>query len=464
MTILTRNPAGESVPPSSPGAAQRLRHALTASAPRLGTSFAITVALGFSLAPSLLPRTSSTQGTVCGLTIVLALAILAAVRRLRTRRGAPASVEAEVRYLAAAVAAASVVVAGTGAHHWQNALRETMGQAPIGLRYWLEVSATTTVVAAVLIFTGRAIRAIVTHRNGRRIAATVVSGALAAWFVFGSALLRPAPGDADPAAAEPLPAAAGVSGSEDSLVGWDTLGREGRRFVSIASTGSAVRTYVGLDSAPDVASRAALAVRELERSGGFDRAHLVLAVPTGSGWVDAQAVEGFEAQWGDDVAIVAQQYSDAPSWMAFLTDRDAASDSARALGDAVRAHLETLPPSDRPELHVYGQSLGASGAAAAVPDTEPGSCATLLAGPPAGTRIPGGTVLANTSDPVVWWEPSLLWSPPDLSHARVDAPLPVWLPVVTFAHATVDLLTALEASPGHGHRYGQDQATCTSQT
>ena len=66
----------------------------------------------------------------------------------------------------------------------------------------------------------------------------------------------------------------------------------------------------------------------------------------------------------------------------------------------------------------------------------------------------------TVGDPVIRWRPSLLWSPPDLSRARVDAPLPAWLPVIGFLQTTVDLLFALDAAPGHGHRYGPDQARC----
>ena len=67
-----------------------------------------------------------------------------------------------------------------------------------------------------------------------------------------------------------------------------------------------------------------------------------------------------------------------------------------------------------------------------------------------------------SSDPVIRWQPSLLWSPPDLSRARVDAPQPAWLPVVGFVQTSVDLLFALDAAPGHGHRYGPDQARCVA--
>jgi uncharacterized membrane protein len=205
-------------------------------------------------------------------------------------------------------------------------------------------------------------------------------------------------------------------------------------------------------------------VRELERAGGFDRGHVVVAAPTGSGWIDANAVAGFESVYGGDVALVAVQYSSTPSWVTFVLDRDAAIDAAAALVAAVRSHLDTLDPAHRPQLHVYGQSLGAVGVAAAFDGgTAPGRCEALLAGPPAGSvRAEGGTVLANSSDPVIRWQPSLLWSPPDLSRARVDAPLPAWLPVIGFLQTTVDLLFALDAAPGHGHRYGPDQARCAS--
>ena len=74
------------------------------------------------------------------------------------------------------------------------------------------------------------------------------------------------------------------SGSPDSVVAWDDLGREGRVFVGrgpaaddiAAFTGEAaedpIRIYAGIASAEDVEERATLAVDDLERAGGFDRA------------------------------------------------------------------------------------------------------------------------------------------------------------------------------------------------
>nr|WP_280340937.1 alpha/beta-hydrolase family protein [Nocardia abscessus] len=223
----------------------------------------------------------------------------------------------------------------------------------------------------------------------------------------------------------------------------------------------AVRVYVGVASAPDLDSRVGLAIRELERSGGFTRSHLVVAVPTGSGWIDANAVAGFDRRFDGDVALVGLQYSYLPSWATFVFGRDAAVTAARSLFTAVERHIQGL--AHKPRLYVYGQSLGALGGNAVFADDaeqDDRTCAALWAGPPANHVHRGGaTVLANSSDPVIHWSLSLLWRAPDLTGARVDAPVPQWLPLISFAQTTADLLAALHAPPGHGHRYGTDQGT-----
>jgi uncharacterized membrane protein len=250
------------------------------------------------------------------------------------------------------------------------------------------------------------------------------------------------------------------SGSTESAVSWPSLGAEGRKFVTGSPAGP-VRVYVGLDSAPDMNSRVALAVRELERSGGLERSNIVVAVPTGSGWIDGNAARGFYERFGGDVAIVGMQYSYAPSWATFLFGRDDAVAYARALFTAVENRVGTL--AHKPKLYVYGQSLGALGGSSIFADDadqDQRTCATLWAGPPAGqVHRAGATVLANSSDPVVHWSPSLLWRAPELRDVRVDAPVPQWLPVVSFLQTSADLLAALNAPPGHGHRYGTDQGT-----
>ncbi|MEU5843322.1 alpha/beta-hydrolase family protein [Rhodococcus sp. NPDC047139] len=419
------------------------------------TALTVVLATVVSLAPSLLPREPSVQGALTGVTIVLALIarrlVLILRRHLTGRTPRPGS--RELRLPVAVVGASAVLVAAATAHHRQNRLREAMSVPALDGRYWLDSLTVAVVVVGVSLALPRLARVL----GRRRDAATAVAVVLG----IGVATVSASSGEAVDTVSSPTTLSAGLSGGSGSAVAWKDLGREGQRFVSLPSEGSPIRIYVPLAAAPDPSARAGLAVDELRRAGAFRRAHLVVTVPTGSGWVDAAAVRGFEAQWGEDVALVAQQYSDRPSWATFVLDRRAAANEARTLVAALRAHLSTLPEQQRPALHVYGQSLGASGASAVFDGTDPEPCALFLAGPPAGVRTTHATVLANVSDPVVWWRPSLLWSPPELSHARADAPSPPWIPVVTFVHTTVDLLTSLAAAPGHGHRYGEDQARCT---
>src|SRR5690606_12526822 len=84
------------------------------------------------------------------------------------------------------------------------------------------------------------------------------------------------------------------SGSPESLVAWDTLGRQGRSFVGHGPTAEdigqfsderaldPIRAYAGMASAEDVEERARLAVADLERAGGFEREFLLVAGTTGT--------------------------------------------------------------------------------------------------------------------------------------------------------------------------------------
>ncbi|MFI5718155.1 alpha/beta-hydrolase family protein [Nocardia sp. NPDC051750] len=358
-------------------------------------------------------------------------------------------------------AAATAGVLGATAHAalWQNTLRDAMDMARTGPGYWLCWAAGTLLLTVTLVTAGSWIGRVV-RRIGwsRGLVMAVVAGLPMA--LFGVPVPGGASSSADPALVRP--AVVTRSGSAESMVSWASLGREGQRFVTTEPSG-AVRVYVGLQSAPDLAARAELAVRELDRAGGFDRSHLVVAVPTGSGWVDARALRGFGARFGADVAVVALQYSRLPSWATFLVGRDSATASARALLTAVEEHIATLP--DPPRLYMYGQSLGALGGSAVFAGAEEQNrrvCSVLWAGLPGGGGPQPGArsaVLANASDPVVHWSLDLLWRPPDLTAARRDAPTPGWLPVVSFVQTTADLLGALGTPPGHGHRYGSDQGT-----
>ena len=146
-----------------------------------------------------------------------------------------------------------------------------------------------------------------------------------------------------------------------------------------------IRVYSGLASASDAEARAALAVRDLERAGGFQRKNLLVVTTTGSGWVDPALSDSFEYLSGGDSAIVAIQYSYLPSWISYLVDQSKAREAGRALFDAVYGPWSQLPEGQRPRLYVAGESLGSFGGETAFSGEQSLANLTdgaLFAGPP----------------------------------------------------------------------------------
>src|SRR4029453_14457475 len=283
------------------------------------------------------------------------------------------------------------------------------------------------------------------------------------------------------------------SGGPGSLVSWDSLGRQGRTITGTgptakeiaAFTGSAakepIRAYAGTASAADLEARAELAVADLERAGGFDRANLLVATTTGSGWLDSGATNSFEYLTGGDSATVAMQYSYLPSWISYLVDQKKAREAGRELFDAGYDRWSKLPAAQRPRLFVFGLSLGSFGGETAFSgeyDLRNRTAGALFAGPPnfntlyrefTDDRDPGTpevepvykdgrTVrftndvdagvppavkwngprvlyLQHASDPIVWWSPRLIWDEPDWlgePHGQDVLGAMVWIPLVTF--------------------------------
>lgn len=424
--------------------------------PRVGTTLALTGGTVVSLAPSLLPRGPVVQGVLSGVLVALGWGVVAVTRRLRSGSPAP---HRDARVVALVLAGAALTWSVTTAHHWQNAVRAAMSAPAIGAGHWAEATFWAGATGLALLGLARGTSSVARRLGLLRGAALTIAA--------GTVLIAGAvPATADAAAQHFRNTSARIdpalgAGDPVSLVPWSTLGAEGRRFVAGISDPRSVRTYVGLDSAPDVTARAELAVTEMDRVGGLRRSHVVVAVPTGSGWIDGEAARGLERRFAGDVAIVGMQYSYAPSWAAFVFGRADAEESARVLFTAVSERIGQLPAAERPALHVYGQSLGSIGGSAIFDgeaDQRARACSVVWAGPPAGAvRTGGATVLANSSDPVLWWSAALLTRAPDLSSARIDAPVPQWIPVISFVQTGVDLLFALNAPPGHGHRYGADQ-------
>ncbi|MFI5779276.1 alpha/beta-hydrolase family protein [Nocardia sp. NPDC051570] len=445
---------------------RRPRPSLPRTGPRIGTTLAITIGLTASMAPALLPRTAEAQAMVGGVLIAVCLAVAGSARMLLRRWDFDIN-RPWAAYRLPAASVGAVVVSGAVVHacHWQNRLRAAMDFAPIGIGYWMRCALLTVVIAGVPIGLARGLRWLVRRLGFARSAGLAVVAVLATQFALLPAVVdwrrtayASANAEMDPTVVQPVSHTR--SGGADSAVSWPSLGAEGRKFVS-GQPARGVRVYVGLESAPELNSRVALALRELERSGGLNRSNLVMVVPTGSGWIDANAAAGLDQRFGGDVALVGLQYSEAPSWATFVFGRTAAEQSARTLFTAIEQRLSTMPHP--PHLYIYGQSLGATAGSAIFTndqDQRHRLCAALWAGPPADrVHHAGATILANSSDPVVQWSPRLLWHAPDLTDTRPDAPRPQWLPVISFIQTSTDLMSALAPSAGHGHRYGIDQGT-----
>ena len=162
-----------------------------------------------------------------------------------------------------------------------------------------------------------------------------------------------------------------VSGGPGSLVSWDSLSREGRRNVSTVlsaqmieqvmdepAAAEPIRVYVGLESAPTEYERRDLVLRELQRTGAFDRELLMVISPTGTGYVNYVAVEAAEYMTRGNIASVTMQYSLRPS--ALSLDRVAEGRlQYRMLIDAIHNQLAERPAGQRPRVVIFGESLGA---------------------------------------------------------------------------------------------------------
>lgn len=182
----------------------------------------------------------------------------------------------------------------------------------------------------------------------------------------GRANERVAPGYSRPPV-DPL-----LSGSPDSYVPFEDLGDQGRQFVTDVLTpalieqvldepavAQPIRTYIGFNSEPIYhTGRAELALAELDRTGAFDRSHLLLVCPTGTGWIDQTMIEAAELFTRGDIATCCIQYGRYPS---FLSLQKVASGRSqfRLLLWGIKQRLAERSPADRPTLLVFGESLGA---------------------------------------------------------------------------------------------------------
>ena len=503
-----------------------------------GVAFAVGLAC-LSATPSLLPRPPVSQGILTGVAAAVGygLGVFFAWcwRGLRDRpRTAWPSWAHWVLLVGGTAACLLALVLGA---RWQNEAHRLAGTQPTPVVYLLLAPPVALVVAAVLLALARGVRAVtrlMARFLERRLKPSVakVGGVVlvcfAAWSllsgVAADAGLRAldagfAVRDLETPPGVERPATSLRSGSEESLVEWDSLGREGRAFVGRGPTeaeideltggpaSEPIRIYAGMGNAEDVEDRAILAVDDLERAGGFERGNLLVVTTTGTGWVEPSAASGFEYVTRGDSAILSMQYSHLPSVLSFLVDAARAREAGRALFDVVYERWSRMPLDDRPELYVFGESLGSFGAEEAFSgeyDLNTRTSGALFVGPPhfnplyrsfIDDRDPGSReiepvyrngriirfttraerpqpqdqpwpqsrvlYLQHASDPVTWWSTDLLLTRPDWLEEKRGDDVPGdmhWTPLVTFLQVSGDLAAAFSTQPAHGHNFSGEHA------
>ena len=117
-----------------------------------------------------------------------------------------------------------------------------------------------------------------------------------------------------------------------------------------------VRVFVGVDAASTPEQRVGLAMAELRRTGAFDRAHLLIQAPAGTGYANSFPVDVLELLTRGDCAAVSIAYGLLPSFLSLGKVGEGAR-TQKLLLDAIRDELQGR--ATRPRLLVYGESLGA---------------------------------------------------------------------------------------------------------
>lgn len=488
-----------------------------------------------SLTPSLIPRGPEVQGILGGLVTALGylagqiVALFWRAADMPRLSGRPA---ATLTWIVSAVIFGVFLWVLGSSLTWQNDLRQKMGVEPADALYL-----TTIVIAAIATFTlafaiGRLVASLfrlirawfyrvmpprranvlgfvtvvtilfLVTRDG--ILDRVVTG-LDESYEAAQALFDKAP---------PQPGAPRMTGSAESLIDWAEIGKPGRDFITSGPDAKAIsaftgepaldpiRVYVGRANGDTPRERADLALAELQRLGAFERKVLIVASPTGTGWMDPGAHDPIEYMHGGDIATVTAQYSYLQSPLALILETDTGLEQATALQDVIHGYWKTLPEDTRPRLYVHGLSLGAWSSMHAtnlfrlLDDPIDGA---FWAGPPfpsafwnyvqnkrnAGSPWVLPTVgdgalvryashsadaseaaavwgnmrivfLQYSSDPIVFYDPSSLWRAPPWMR---DPPAEdmsehfIFMPIVTQFQLALDMALAFGSPPGHGHAY-----------
>jgi uncharacterized membrane protein len=494
-----------------------------------------TVFFAFSLTPSLLPRHYAVQGVLSGFALATGYGVgvlcvwLWNYLEFQTPGEKLVHISKQITTVATALIAVVYLWRDTV---WQNSIRELMDMEPVKSMYPTRVVIISLITALALVFLSRGLRWcwLLIHRKMLTVVPRRVSYVLTTLvliilvFMFANHLVARLALDladrtflridefVDEGIARPENPLA--SGSVESLIPWDSIGLQGKRFITQGPTQEQIsefsgkeakqplRVYVGLRTKDTIAERAQLALEELIRVNAFDREVLIVATPTGTGWLDPAAVDTVEYMHNGNTAIVSIQYSYLPSWITILVDSYRSRDSAQALFDVVYDHWKTLPVDKRPRLYVHGLSLGSLGSESSADlftifeDPIQGG---VWSGPPFPSAVwnkivshrnpdspswlphfRDGSIVRFTglenslnkwgkrwspmrfvyiqyaSDPMIFFSPDLLYRSPNwLTGKRGPdvSPFLRWFPIVTFLQTAFDLPMATSVPVGYGHNY-----------
>ncbi len=306
-----------------------------------------------------------------------------------------------------------------------------------------------------------------------------------------------------------------VSAGPASSMPFDSLGKEGRRFVLMALSADEISTVMsqtavrepvrvvgGFESSPDIAERARKTIKDMEDCGAFDRSLICVGSPTGVGYFNYSLAEALEYLTLGDCAIVVPQYALVPSALA-LTRTAEAERLTRLVLEGIRDRLALMPPDERPRVVLIGESLGANVALDIANDAQRpylpalnplGVAGGLYLGVPFRTRLwnawraepahvdpegrlllvaepdhadqvaPGHArhlMLVHHDDPVNKYSFRMVLQPPWWLGPPVQRPPLVprevkFRPITSFVLATVDLLNGMNSKPGTFVRRGHD--------
>ena len=311
------------------------------------------------------------------------------------------------------------------------------------------------------------------------------------------------------------PTSVRVSSGPASAMPFDTLGKEGRRFVLMALSPQEisdvmgepaiepVRVVGGFESTEDVQERARLTLQDMVDCGAYERRLICVGPPTGVGYFNYSVAEALEYLTLGDCAIVVPQYALVPSALA-LTRTEEAEELTRLVLRGIREHLATLPAGDRPTVVLIGESLGANVAldVARTPEghphlpeldalsvsggvyfgvpfrthlwnawredpgaVDPGRRLELVSQPDEAAPRPAGVhrhlMVVHHDDPVNKYGFRMIlqppwWMGPPLTRPPLVPRETKFRPITTFVLATIDLFNGMQSKPGTFERRGHD--------